>query len=118
MKVRCWYSDKKSTVDYIIPKDTSLKTLQILGIYDDHLHYKKDIQIHKQKLDKEIVLTWRICRKNGVTPDLVKHIINNYIKRPVEYNEKVIVKNNRLDIFLLVVVIIVPILSITVALLN
>lgn len=124
MKLRCWDpKNHNEVVDYLIPSTVEINPHN--PIFEQVDFYKKDVKAHAKQVNAEIWETWKICRTNGVPKDLTRHIIKNYIKRPVKYGTHV--KENPpppafiqdgWDVFLLVLVIImITIITVLVVLL-
>jgi uncharacterized membrane protein YwaF len=69
-------------IEYFIPPTVASNPYPIFAHVD---FYNADIKAHKERMSKEILLAFLVCKNYGVPKDLTKHFVNKYIKRGVEY---------------------------------
>ena len=84
MILRCCYpNDHTKVIEYKIPPNVEINAHN--SIYEDVDFYNADVKAHKKRMQSEILHSFLIFRKFGVSKDLTREFVNKYIKRPVEY---------------------------------
>jgi hypothetical protein len=70
-------------IEYFIPPSVEIDPHN--PIFAHVNFYNSDVKAHKERMSKEILHAFLICKNYGIPNDLTKHFVNKYIKRGVEY---------------------------------